>query len=144
MAERWYREGLCFECTRCGICCTGAPGHVWVTWEESRGLAGAVGLDLAEFRRRHLRRVGSRYSLTEKPNGDCVFWDRAAGCTVYRARPAQCRTYPFWPENVRTRVAWEGVMEECPGAGRGRLYSIDEIEIMRRGEAETGGNGGAC
>ena len=30
MAEPWYRDGLRFECTRCGHCCTGAPGYVWV------------------------------------------------------------------------------------------------------------------
>ena len=26
----WYRDGLRFTCTRCGNCCTGAPGYVWV------------------------------------------------------------------------------------------------------------------
>ena len=36
---------------------------------------------------RHVCRVGSRYSLVEHPNGDCVFWDRDSGCTVYEARP---------------------------------------------------------
>ena len=30
-SPEWYRDGLRFECTRCGACCTGAPGYVWVT-----------------------------------------------------------------------------------------------------------------
>ena len=30
-SDAWYaEEGLAFECTGCGDCCTGAPGYVWV------------------------------------------------------------------------------------------------------------------
>ena len=25
----WYADGLSFECTMCGNCCTGPPGAVW-------------------------------------------------------------------------------------------------------------------
>ena len=32
--DPWYREGLRFECIRCGGCCTGFPGTVRVTNEE--------------------------------------------------------------------------------------------------------------
>ena len=35
----WYQDGLAFECTRCGACCTGAPGYVWVNDEEIARLA---------------------------------------------------------------------------------------------------------
>ena len=35
----WYRDGLAFSCTRCGACCTGAPGYVWVSAEEIEQLA---------------------------------------------------------------------------------------------------------
>ena len=35
----WYRDGLAFTCTRCGDCCTGSPGYVWVTLEEMRRIA---------------------------------------------------------------------------------------------------------
>ena len=27
MSEPWYQDGLQFRCTRCGNCCTGAPGY---------------------------------------------------------------------------------------------------------------------
>ena len=30
----WYSEGLCFECSQCGDCCTGAEGYVWVNQAE--------------------------------------------------------------------------------------------------------------
>jgi Fe-S-cluster containining protein len=123
----WYRDGLSFECTRCGACCTGAPGYVWVIAEEIARLAEFRGETVEQFSRRFVRRVGSRYSLVEKPGGDCIFWDRQVGCTVYPARPVQCQTWPFWPENVESPEAWEHVEGVCPGSGRGRWFSVEEI-----------------
>ncbi|RUL81417.1 YkgJ family cysteine cluster protein [Tautonia sociabilis] len=124
----WYRDGLRFSCTRCGNCCTGAPGYVWVDVGEVERLAAHLGLSPDEFGRRFVRQVGRRYSLVERPNGDCVFWDRASGCTVYQARPTQCRTWPFWEENLETPQDWEQVRQTCPGSGSGRWYSVEEIE----------------
>jgi len=123
----WYREGLAFTCTRCGACCTGAPGYVWVDSDEIAALAAHRGESVEEFGRRFLRRVGDRISLIERPGGDCVFWDKGAGCTVYAARPVQCRTWPFWPENIESPEAWDHVTGVCPGSGRGRLFSVEEI-----------------
>ena len=124
----WHAEGLRFECTRCGACCTGAPGYVWVDLAEIEALAEFRGESVDAFSRKYVRRVHNRLSLIEKPGGDCVFWDKAAGCTVYAARPVQCRTWPFWPENIESREAWEGVREVCPGAGRGNWFSLEEIQ----------------
>jgi Fe-S-cluster containining protein len=123
----WYRDGLAFSCTRCGACCTGAPGYVWVSDEEIERLAEFRGETPEQFAAKFVRRVEDRHSLIEKPGGDCIFWDKSAGCTVYNARPIQCRTWPFWPENVETPADWTHVRKICPGSGRGRLYSVDEI-----------------
>ena len=41
----WYDDGLRFECTQCGNCCTGPPGMVWFTPEEGRRMAEGLGLD---------------------------------------------------------------------------------------------------
>jgi Fe-S-cluster containining protein len=100
---------------------------VWVSAEEIRQLAEFRGETVEEFTRRFVRLVGDRLSLIEKPGGDCIFWDKQAGCTVYPARPAQCRAWPFWPENIETPEDWEGVRAVCPGSGHGRVYSLDEI-----------------
>jgi Fe-S-cluster containining protein len=123
----WYREGLAFSCTRCGACCTGAPGYVWVSLDEIEQLARFRGETTEEFSARYVRQVGDNFSLIERPGGDCIFWDKAAGCTVYPARPVQCRTWPFWPENVETPEDWEHITRVCPGSGKGRLYSAEEI-----------------
>lgn len=124
----WYRDGLRFSCTQCGNCCTGAPGYVWVDAEEIARLAESIGLSAEEFGLRYVRQVGRRYSLVERPNGECVFWDKAVGCTVYEARPTQCRTWPFWEENIESKADWELVGRGCPGVGRGRWHSVEEIE----------------
>ena len=123
----WYSQGLAFECTRCGACCTGAPGFVWVDREEIDRLAEFKGMTLGAFSREFVRRIGDRYSLKEKAGGDCVFWDRGKGCTVYPARPVQCQTWPFWPENIATPEEWEQVTGVCPGSGQGRLFTVEEI-----------------
>jgi uncharacterized protein len=123
----WFRDGLAFSCTRCGACCTGAPGYVWVSPEEIERLAEFRGVSTSEFSAKFVRRVGNRHSLIERPGGDCIFWDKHAGCTVYPARPVQCQTWPFWPENVESREEWDRVRSVCPGSGHGRLYTVDEI-----------------
>ncbi len=130
--------GLSFTCTRCGDCCRGGPGYVWVGAEEIEALARHLGLDVSSFGRRYLRRVGGRLALTEKPNWDCVFWEEGRGCTVYPVRPAQCRTYPFWAEVVRSRAAWGEEAARCPGiAADGRRYAPAEIRALLAGRGET-------
>jgi hypothetical protein len=127
MTEPWYRDGLRFRCTRCGRCCTGEAGYVWVNDEEVAALAEHRAETVEEVRGLYTRPVGSRRTLREKANGDCVFYDREAGCTVYPARPRQCRTWPFWESNVITPVAWQRTCEVCPGSGQGELISAEEI-----------------
>ena len=126
-ATPWFQDGLAFECTRCGACCTGAPGYVWVDAAEIAALAAFRGESLDQFSRQFVRRVGDRLSLVERPGGDCIFWDKSVGCTVYPARPTQCRTWPFWPENIETREDWEHVTGVCPGSGSGRVFSVEEV-----------------
>lgn len=131
----WYADGLRFQCTQCGDCCTGAPGYVWVNQDEIRALAAAVGRkdDVEAFEAEYVRAIGMRKSLKELPNGDCVFFDsEARKCRVYMARPRQCRTWPFWDSNVRTREDWDRTCEACPGSGTGKLYVLDEIESQRK------------
>ncbi len=128
----WFRDGLSFECTRCGACCTGAPGYVWVNVDEMQRLAEHLGLSIEIFSRKYVRRVGNRYSLIERPNGDCVFWDRQHGCTVYASRPVQCQTWPFWPENLESPEDWRRTTEACPGSGRGPHFSLEEIQAAAR------------
>jgi len=130
----WYSDGLRFECTQCGNCCTGAPGYVWVNEAEMKAIAEVIGeKDLDQFERLYTRKVGVRKTLKEYPNGDCVFFDpEKRGCTVYDARPRQCRSWPFWDSNLRREENWKETCENCPGAGKGKLYSIEHIDEQRK------------
>ncbi|HEV7221421.1 MAG TPA: YkgJ family cysteine cluster protein [Pirellulales bacterium] len=126
--QPWFKDGLRFQCTQCGDCCTGAPGYVWVNQEEIEALAREIGVEPDEFERKYVRRVGIRRSLVEFGNGDCVFFDgEKRKCTVYAARPRQCRTWPFWHSNVRTPEAWEQTCQVCPGSGKGPLVPAEQI-----------------
>src|SRR5207249_4850966 len=98
-----------------------------VTEEEVAALAEHLGEPREQVEAVYTRAVGKRRSLRERLNGDCVFYDRERGCTVYAARPAQCRTWPFWESNVRSPEAWRQTCESCPGAGRGELIPAEEI-----------------
>jgi hypothetical protein len=128
MPDPWFRDGLSFTCTRCGACCTGAPGYVWVNSQEIEQIAAYRGEAVEEFARTALRQVGTAFSLTERPNGDCVFYDREGrGCMIYPVRPRQCRTWPFWSSNIKTPAAWEETCKVCPGAGGGDFVSCEEV-----------------
>ncbi len=124
--ESWFEDGLHFECGRCGHCCQG-EGYVWVGKRRIEAIARFLGLDPEAFGRRYLRRVGGRLSLVEKADGDCVFWDREQGCTIYEARPEQCRSFPFWPEHLASPESWRQAARSCGGIGCGRRWTVEEI-----------------
>ncbi|MCI0641288.1 MAG: YkgJ family cysteine cluster protein [Gemmataceae bacterium] len=126
----WFRDGLRFECTRCGHCCTGAPGYVWINDAELNALAEFLREPRAVVEKVYTRQASRGRSLREKSNGDCVFYDKAAGCTIYPVRPTQCRTWPFWESNLESHDSWKKTCQVCPGSGQGEL--IDAEEIVRR------------
>ena len=37
--QEWYKDGLAFQCTQCGNCCTGPPGAVWFNDKEAEEMA---------------------------------------------------------------------------------------------------------
>ena len=135
----WYAEGLRFSCTQCGKCCTGEPGFTWISEAEIAALAEHLGVDRAEFLQRYTKtafRDGEqRKSLTEKPGGDCVFFIRGVGCTVYELRPKQCKTWPFWGRLVASKTDWEVAARECPGMNRGAIH---DAQTIRRTAADDG------
>jgi uncharacterized protein len=130
--ELWYANGLQFECTQCGNCCTGSPGAVWVDSSDLERIAAFREVDVGTVFVDDTKLVGGRRSLKDYANGDCVYFDGASRrCQIYPVRPAQCRTWPFWSQNLESSASWEGIKQVCPGAGRGKLYNLEQIEESR-------------
>jgi hypothetical protein len=110
----WYGDGLRFECTGCGRCCTKSDGYVWISEEEILALAAHLGMEVNDFGRRYLRRFENRYAFVDSPGGDCVFL-RGKTCSIYEYRPTQCRAFPWWPANLKSPEAWKEAAASCEG-----------------------------
>jgi len=134
--ERWYGEGLRFQCRRCNACCGGAPGYVWVDRDDVARMAEYLGMSPRAFSSIYCRRVWWRTSLRERGNGDCILLTED-GCAAYAVRPPQCRAWPFWPDNVDTPEHWAETRSRCPGAASGKLYSAEQIDRIGRGEVDA-------
>lgn len=128
--NKFYREGIRFECQGDGKCCLsrGRYGYVYLSFSDRRRLAAHFGISTAEFTRRYTEKEDGLYQLKYE-GADCPFFTENR-CEVYAARPWQCRTWPFWPENMNKRVWEREVASYCPGAGKGRLFTADEIEAI--------------
>jgi len=136
--DRWYEDGLAFECTACGKCCRdhGEYAFVYVSSRDLTALLAETGLDEATFLERYCAEDDGWTVL--KRNGDaCIFLDDKGHCGVYRARPKQCATWPFWLDNLESRRVWEGPVKDCcPGIDQGPKRSADEaLSIALENEA---------
>lgn len=122
----FFEHGLRFQCQRCGKCCTGEPGTVYVAQDEIVSIAEFLNIKVAQVKKDYLYPFRDSYSIKELMDGSCVFY-KNNGCLIYSVRPRQCKTYPFWLKNLRNQNKWLEVAKECPGVGKGRVYSLEEI-----------------
>lgn len=126
----FYSRGLQFECTRCGHCCTGFSGFVWLSETDIENISKFLGSDKVGFLKDYAKKVKfygeTRYSLIEKENYDCAFWDKL--CIIYPVRPYQCKSYPYWKKYLVSEREWNKIQEFCSGVNGGRMYPKAEIE----------------
>ncbi|MBI5062629.1 MAG: YkgJ family cysteine cluster protein [Desulfatitalea sp.] len=121
----FFDQGLNFECQRCGQCCTGESGTIYVSPKEIAAVAGHLGITADLLIETYLYPFRDSYSIREDDQGCCLFYNQ--GCNIYPVRPLQCSTYPFWFSNLRSERRWRALRRECPGIGQGRLYTREEI-----------------
>ena len=135
MVEPFYKEtGLNFECQRCSFCCGHSPGFVYLSERDLLELCQYKKMSVREFVRVYCRWADWYYgtqvlALKEQKNYDCILWEN--GCSCYPARPVQCAAWPFWSWIVESKESWEKCGKECPGIGKGKLFTFDEIEKNR-------------
>ena len=126
----WYKDGLRFQCTGCGKCCSGGPGYVWATPEEIAAIASFLKMTVDLFVRRYIRQKDNRYALIEKKmqNFDCVFLQDNK-CRIYPVRPVQCKSYPWWKELLQSKESWEIAARYCEGIQtQAPLVPYEEIQ----------------
>jgi Fe-S-cluster containining protein len=133
----WYAAGLHFECLGCGGCCSGpGEGYIWVSRPEIEFIADFLNISVEQLREKYLRRVGLRTTIIEQEaTKDCIFLRNINGqkkCIIYEFRPSQCRNWPFWSENLSSPGAWNKAAQKCPGINRGRFYSFEQIQEIKR------------
>lgn len=130
MGKKFWEEGIRFQCQGTGKCCVSHTsfGHVYLTLKDRQRLARHLNMTTSEFTRARCVKTDGYFHLREV-TGPCSFL-KGKQCGVYEARPDQCRTWPFWPENMNARVWTKEIATFCPGVGKGRLYSKDEIEAL--------------
>lgn len=137
--KEWWREGVRFECTGSGKCCTshGEFGFVYLSLEDRQRFAKYLNISTSTFTRRYCDKTGGIWHLKEDPkNMDCMFL-KGKACGVYEARPAQCRTWPFWPEVMNAKSWAKDVKAFCPGVGKGPVIPAESIERQIREQLES-------
>lgn len=104
-------------------------------------MAKVLGMNTAAFTRKFCKKQAGIWRLKDGAKGACRFLS-GSKCTVYRGRPTQCRTWPFWPETLNAKTWNREVAQFCPGVGKGRLWSENEIRSVlleqRASEEEYG------
>lgn len=110
-----------FACSRCGHCCSGGEGYVWLDPDEIEPLARALEMHPESFLEHPERdaadpRTGERrLALRELADGRCTPLEGRNACRAYSARPAHCRTFPYWPSVLAGGAGFEAARATCPG-----------------------------
>jgi Fe-S-cluster containining protein len=134
----WARDGIRFQCQGSGKCCVshGEYGFVFLTLGDRQRFARHLGVTTHFFTRKYCDRTNGNWHLKEDPARlECMFLKNKA-CSVYEARPTQCRTWPFWPEVLNSKTWKKDVLSFCPGVGRGKKWSVEEmLQISRQQQA---------
>jgi Fe-S-cluster containining protein len=137
----WWESGVRFECQGSGQCCVsrGEYGFVYMNLDDRRRMAKTLKMSTSAFTKKYCKKTDGVWHLVDGPTADCLFLKDGNRCAVYKGRPEQCRTWPFWPEVMNAKTWKKEVASYCPGVGKGRLYSAQEIrELLQKQEsAET-------
>ena len=132
MTRAFYeRAELRFECQGCGHCCTTWYGDVFLHEEDIPRISMRLGMDRETFENRYVAR-DSRGKLIVKllPDGYCPFY--GDGCTIHEFKPLTCMSWPFWDHVIDTERSWKKAEQRCSGMGKGRVYTAEEIDRLRR------------
>ncbi len=137
----WWKDGIRFECQGSGKCCVsrGEYGYVYLTLKDRQAMAKYFKIETRAFTKKYCEKDSSGLWKIADFTKACRFL-KDKQCGIYEARPTQCRTWPFWPEVMNARSWNKEVAAYCPGVGKGRVWTKNEIQqqltIQKKSEAE--------
>ncbi len=131
LLPEWIKKknGIQFQCQGSGKCCIsrGEYGYVYLTLNDRKNLAAHLDISVHKFTRNYCHKNEGLFALTTpKKQNECIFLKNLK-CSVYEARPTQCKTWPFWPEVLEAKEWKQDVVKFCPGANKGKKWSLKEI-----------------
>jgi Fe-S-cluster containining protein len=139
LKTKFLADGVRFQCQGSGQCCTshGEFGFVFVTLSDRQNLAKLLKISTSKFTKTYCEKQNGFFHLIERPdNPDCLFLKNKK-CTVYHARPTQCRTWPFWPEIMNPKAWKKEIVNFCPGADKGKVWSYAKIEEQVQAQTKS-------
>lgn len=124
-----------FHCYDCGDCCRHESGYIFLLDFEIRKIANYFKINEKEFKSNFTIKISENlYSLKEKENLDCIFWEKEnrnnkGGCSIYKIRPLQCKNFPFWLTTFSSKENFEYTAKRCSGimSKNGRIYKKHEV-----------------
>lgn len=136
--KAWWDKGVQFECQGSAKCCIsrGQYGHVYLTRSDRKALAELFGMSTRAFSKEYCIKKELDIWQLKGFEEACVFLKNNK-CTVYKARPTQCRTWPFWPENMSPKAWSKEVKSFCPGVGKGKTWTAEEIKKQLASQAKS-------
>jgi uncharacterized protein len=127
--KKFWENGIQFQCQGSGQCCVsrGGYGAVYLTLEDRQRIANQLKMRTNAFTKEYCEQDDGVWKLKESKDPNCVFLENKR-CGIYHARPTQCRTWPFWPEIMNAKAWSTEMVAFCPGAGKGKIWSKEEVE----------------
>ena len=125
-----FKNGIRFECQGSGKCCVSRSsyGFVYLSEIDIKRFSKDFNISIKEFKEKYCQVTDGFIHLIEKKSlkGKCLFLKKNK-CSAYKSRPSQCRTWPFWKENMNAKNWSNNIKNFCPGIGKGKKYSYDQI-----------------
>ncbi|MFH2090929.1 MAG: YkgJ family cysteine cluster protein [Pseudomonadota bacterium] len=118
-----------FVCQQCGDCCKGFGG-TYVTLEDIEKISTFINCNPDQFTQKYCDPSGSKFVLTQKKDGYCIFFDSNQQCTIHPVKPYMCRAWPFIATIINYPENWDIMSNSCPGMKKDIPYK-DLKQIVR-------------
>jgi Fe-S-cluster containining protein len=132
--NKFYQNGIRFECTGCGDCCRshGEYAYVYLSTKDVDIISSYLKMNRLDFLNAYCKNDEYGNVHLSMTDGDCNFLKKKGRCRIYPVRPMQCKAWPFWTENLQEHIFKGAVAGYCKGVGKGRLWTEKEIDEIAK------------